>query len=216
MAITLQYASELIERLQQASRLLAGFYQSILPVLDQTAQKCGLNFYSWEPSAHVMDGQYWDKWKENNYVQPASVSAWTFLPLHSFYQIYWKCKNENIANVGDVLAAFMLQTENTTYPDQWARSNVPPDPVKMASGQAVLEVFFFRCVSRKIKQNIVDLLWDTEDWNRTEGWQKVGVEALRGYYLNFDLAEFMVDPDKVVQALTPFVDGTIIPEPENN
>jgi hypothetical protein len=199
MAITLPQASELVERLQEASRLLAGFYQSILPILDRTAQKCGLDFFHWEA---LLDNSC------DEDTRPSGVSAWSFLPLYSSYHLYGRCKNEDSAAKGDVLAAFMLHTEDTSRVDRWERPNIPPDPVAMAPGRAVLEVFVFRCVAAKQKTTMWELFEQTGDWVREEGWREVGQEALRGYYLHFDLAEFMADQDQVVQALT-----TLLTEP---
>jgi hypothetical protein len=201
MPLTLQQANEHINSIQHASRQLAFFYETLLPILDQTAKKCCLDFYQWEPIAK--DSLL------NTETRPSTFSAWSFLPLDSSYHLYGRCEKEDSTARGDVMVAFLVQIEDIFMADKWKNGNISRSPGGMVFGRAVLEVFVYRSISAKRKMSMLELFLKSDDWVRKEGWQQVGQEAIRGYYLNFDLADFLVCQDKVIKALMPLLTESV-------
>jgi len=73
-------AELLVTQVQHAHRLLAGFYQRILPAIDNLAGHYNATFWYWEPSEFSRPC--------GASIRPSSKWAWDFLPLVATRLVY--------------------------------------------------------------------------------------------------------------------------------
>lgn len=154
---------QLVEQLGQAHRLVAGFYQRILPLFDQIAQESiDASFWYWNPSENARPC--------SSAKRPSSYWAWDYIPLFASTHGY-RTWEGNKALSGDMTLAFRLYIDDAIKKDSPQRGGGKgePDPIGMKLGNAVVEVYLFRCT--KDSEHSFDVLWDDIPWPEpTEQW----------------------------------------------
>jgi hypothetical protein len=192
MQDNIEQAAHLVTQLQQAHRIVAAFYQRILPLFDNIASKAmDADFMYWYPSETSRPC--------SQYSRPSRSWAWDFLPIYASEHVY-KNWDSDSAKKGDETLTFRL------YVDDDFRSSSPlragkksqPDPLQL-DGQAVVEVILFRCL--KDSENGFTDLWENIPWPPVlANWkQSEECDLLEMCSNHVPLAQFLTDPDRVVK-----------------
>lgn len=163
MTDKLAQTEKLVEQLGQAHRLVAGFYQRILPLFDQIAQESiDATFWYWKPSENGRPCA--------RSTRPSSAWAWDYIPLFASTHGY-RTWDGGKARSGDMSLAFRLYVDDAIRdgsPQRLGRKG-EPDPLRLEKGNAVVEVHLFRC--SKDSEHSFDTLWDKIPWPQTtEQW----------------------------------------------
>jgi hypothetical protein len=182
---------QLVEQLGQAHRLVAGFYQRILPLFDQIAQdSVDANFWFWNPSENDRPC--------SSAKRPSSYWAWDYIPLFASTHAY-RTWDTDQAKRDDMTLVFRLYIDNAfkkESPQRMGRKG-EPDPLQMESGKAVVEVKLYRCTQNS--ELHFDKLWHGIPWPQpSEHWtaatQREGIELCAR---DVPLAELLADPTAV-------------------
>ena len=192
-----QNFDDLVSQAQVAHRLLAGFYQRLLPTINQVAQQLQLNFYEWEPTVTSRPCR-----KSSN---PADSWAWDMLPMMAHIQRFMRSENRESA-VGDITLDFFV-TFDSNYSDDgdWSKwqvsKNKEPDATSTPIGRALVELYLGRC-EKHHKSGLKELWMNANDLNEEEQWigrwQNIGTH-FNAVYLKLTLAEFIANPQAVVE-----------------
>lgn len=191
-----QNFDDLVSQAQVAHRLLAGFYQRLLPTIQQVAQQLQLSFYEWEPTVTNRPCR-----KSSN---PADSWAWDMLPIMAHTQRFMRSESRESA-VGDIALDFFVTFDsNYSHRDDWSKwqisKNKEPDATTTPLGQALVELYLGRC-EKHHKSDLKELWMNAKDLNEEEAligrWQNIGTH-FNAVYLRMTLAEFIADPQAVV------------------
>lgn len=192
-----QNFDDLVSQAQIAHRLLAGFYQRLLPTVQQVAQQLQLNFYEWEPTVTSRPCR-----KSSN---PADSWAWDMLPITAHIQRFMRSESRESA-VGDIALDFFFTFDsNYSNHDDWRKwqvsKNKEPDATSMPIGQALVELYLGRC-EKHHKSGLKELWMNAKDLNEEEAligrWQNIGPH-FNAVYLKMTLGEFIANPQNVVE-----------------
>lgn len=185
---------DLVSQAQVAHRLLAGFYQRLLPTINQVAQQLQLNFYDWEPTVTS-----WPCRKSSN---PADSWTWDMLPMMAHTQRFMRSENRQSA-VGDITLDFFVTFDSNYSDDEgWSNWQVSePDATNMPIGRALVELNLGRC-EKHHKSGLKELWMNANELNKEEQWigrwQNIGTH-FNAVYLKLTLAEFIANPQAVVE-----------------
>lgn len=195
-----QSFDDLVSQAQIAHRLLAGFYQRLLPTIRQVTQQLQLNFYEWDPTITSRPCR-----KSSN---PADSWAWDMLPLMAHSQSFMRSEGRESA-VGDIALDFFVTFDsNYSHGDDWSEwkvsKNQEPEANKMPLGQAMVELYLGRC-EKHHKSGLKELWMNAKDLKEEEQligrWQNIGTH-FNAVYLKMTLAEFISNPKAVVDQVT--------------
>ncbi|MFN3735532.1 hypothetical protein [Comamonas testosteroni] len=188
---------DLVSQAQIAHRLIAGFYQRLLPTIQQVTQQFELTFYEWTPTVTSRPCK-----KSMN---PADSWAWDMLPMMATIHRFLRSEGPDSA-VGDVaLDLFITFDSNYSNRDKWSRlqiaKNQQPDATNMPVGEALVELYVGRC-EKHSKTPLKELWMNAKDLNEEEQWigrwQNIGTH-FNAVYLKMQLAEFIANPPAVVE-----------------
>lgn len=188
-------AERLLDQLQVAHLLAAGFYKRMLPLFDSLAAdlESGLDFWYWEPAATQS--------VPRASTRPTARWEWDFLPLYASLHAYRRCRGDKDEHT-DIAVAFVMLIDDG-FEKAKGNKNERPDPLKMESGRAVLRAYVYLPNGDGPRPFAVN--WDNSRWPATNGeWDdKVG-DYLRAVGKEWPLAEVMADPQIVANALRPY------------
>lgn len=193
MEITLPEATTLVSQLQTAHRLSVGFYQRLLPLLNDITTALDLDFWSWQP-LHTNRPSQGGK-------SPAEKWAWDLLPMFASRHDFRNQQGEH-ASTGDMAVVFKIYLDDNFKPEKRKALGIKgePDPVTMPIGNALLELDLFWCKEKT--STSFDTLWEEADWPSDENmqWEDVG-EHMCARRLTFDLAQLIANPEAIVTAV---------------
>lgn len=192
MQITAEEARTLVNQLQIAHKLLAGFYQNIMAIFNRLAENSGYDFGGWSPS-------YTDR-PCRAQTNPSTKWIWDFLPLYASFFEYKKIDNSSSAQPGDCILAFRLFCDEG-FKAEYRKGYV--DPVDLESKEGSVEVMIYRCI--KGDSNSCYEIYGTCEWCRESpeaGWQKVGHEKMVAYYKRYPLDQFIMNQEPVQALIT--------------
>jgi len=103
-ATTLKNNDDLFLEIRTAHRLLAAYYQRLLPTIDDIANAVDVNFYRWESSefTHPVG-------KSSN---PCMDWGWNFLPANCTRYIFHNAVNNNQVRVGELMIEFHVISDS--------------------------------------------------------------------------------------------------------
>ncbi|KTA75565.1 hypothetical protein [Aeromonas salmonicida] len=194
---------KLVEQLGQAHRLVAGFYQRILPLFDQVAQETiDANFWYWAPSENSRPC--------SKHTRPSSAWTWDFIPMFASTHAY-RTWNGSRALCNDMTLAFCLYIDDAIKADSPQRlgRKGEPDPLRMELGNAIVEVYLFRC--NKDSEHSFDTLWDNIPWPYpTEQWTAADeYPEIEFYVRQVPLAELLSDATVVTRWIKTCLDQVV-------
>ncbi|MCL1047517.1 hypothetical protein L2737_19635 [Shewanella electrodiphila] len=100
---------ELFTQVRTAHRLLAAFYQRLLPSIEQIAKGLDVDFYTWSPKEFGRPAQLstnpFDRW------------GWDMLPALSTYYVFKHVEDNNKVRVGEYLVEFLVETDTVVKSD---------------------------------------------------------------------------------------------------
>ncbi|WP_299020925.1 hypothetical protein [uncultured Photobacterium sp.] len=100
----LNQTDELCTQIRTAHRLLAGYYQRLLPSIEQAAKELGLDFYFWLPREFNRPGRLTSN--------PFEAWQWDMLPGLSTYYTFKKVEDVNKLRVGEYLVSFWVISDS--------------------------------------------------------------------------------------------------------
>lgn len=196
----------LVRQTQIAHRLVAGFYQRLLPTIKQLAQQLELTFGEWEP--------YVTKRPCQKSQDPTSRWAWDMVPMMASSHSYLRT-NGNTSEVGDVALDLYIFLDNNYSDQDWEQWGVgeglEPDAIQLPIGQPVVEIYLGRCDQRSdmpLKQ-----LWmsagELDENESTIGhWQSIS-SHINAIYLKKTLTEFIAQPEDTVAQLRTLLEQPV-------
>lgn len=193
----------LVAQAQIAHRLVVGFYQRLLPTIQQVAKELELTFWEWEP---YVTNRPCTKSKN-----PADYWAWDMAPLMASNHRYWRT-NGNTAEVGDAILNLYVSFDSHFSNDDWEQWGIvddqEPDATRLPMGSAMVEIYLGRCDkrSRKPLKQLWDESGDMEDDDDDIGrWQAIS-QNLNAIYLKKSLADFIASPEDTIAQLRTLLD----------
>lgn len=200
--ISLDDSRELVKQIQASHRMLVGFYQRILPLLDEVADEIGLSFSAWEPLDTELP-------RKNN--QPSESWSWDYVPLFCSEHGYERVHDANETHPSDVyLALFLMMDENFQFSQRKALGlfrNQEPDAVTLAEGRALLRAVIFR-PTRASKEKFFELFKNTNMYvDFSIGKRRLSDDLwCEGH--EWLLEDFLCNTDMVVAKLNASVNAT--------
>lgn len=185
----------LVAQAQIAHRLIAGFYQRLLPTIKQVAEELNLTFWEWAPSI--------TKPPCRKSSDPTDRWALDMLPLMASNYYYWS-NSEAEAEAGDVILGIWVTFDYNYSDEDWTQWGVAdgqePDAAKLPMGPAIVHIFISRC--DKPNGESLRELWDAADDIEYEEsdigrWQAISAQ-MNAMYLKKSLAEFIASPDDTI------------------
>jgi hypothetical protein len=196
----------LVAQAQIAHRLVVGFYQRLLPTIQQVADALELTFWEWEPyvtSRPCRKGQ-----------NPAGRWAWDMAPLMASNHYYWRTNGET-AELGDAVLNLYVSFDSHFSNDDWEQWGIAdgeePDATQLPMGSAIVEIYLSRCDKRS--DDSLEKLWnqsgEMEDEENNIGcWQAISPH-LNAVYLKKSLADFIASPQDTIAQLRSLLDESI-------
>lgn len=195
---TKQDFDALVSQAQIAHRLMVGFYQRLLPSIDQVAKQLELSFWKWKPfvTNRPCTGNK----------NPAESWAWDMVPMMASNHTYWRT-NGNTSEVGDAVMNLYITFDHNFSNEDWKQLGIEdgqePDATQMPIGQAIVEIYLSRCDLRSDKP--LKQLWeeagDTDENKDLIGrWQSISPN-INATYVKKTLAEFISSPESTVAQL---------------
>ena len=188
----------LVAQAQIAHRLVVGFYQRLLPTIQQVADTLELTFWKWEP---YVTNRPCGKSKN-----PADCWAWDMAPLMASNHRYWRTNGET-AELGDAVLNLYVSFDSHFSNDD----DQEPDATQLPMGSAIVEIYLSRCDQRS--DDSLEKLWnqsgDMEDEENNIGrWQAISPH-LNAVYLKKSLADFIASPQDTIAQLRSLLDESI-------
>lgn len=200
MNSTPEEITHLVQQVQIAHRLCVGFYQRLLPTIEEVATALGCSFCLWSPQETSRPA--------GQYTAPQSKWAWDFVPMFATQYVYERVASD-AAQQGDMNLTFIVYLDNNFKKDQRKKLGVKgqPDPITLPQGEAVVEVYMYRCTEDS--KASFDSLWDAAKWPDAEktDWQIVG-EKIEAITLRWPLAAFIAHKEQVVSKLKSALEQT--------
>ena len=101
--LTPETQDDLLVQIRTAHRLLAAYYQRLLPSIEKIATQLGSDFYFWEPYKFARPAQ-----RTSN---PFSKWAWDMLPAMSTIYVFKNVKEESSIAISDYLISFYVDSD---------------------------------------------------------------------------------------------------------
>lgn len=150
----------MLEQVRTANRLVAAYYQRVLPEIEKVADNLELDFYYWGSTEFDSCPQ--------GHRNPFQKMAWSFLPASTSHFLFHSPIKENepkgTASKGDILLAIYLVTDSALDPDESGLShNVEPDALDLPLSSTDATSFFkiAICVCNENNQSH----WWNDIWN---------------------------------------------------
>lgn len=187
MGISQSDALMLVTQVQKAHRLAVGFYQRILPALENIALSLDASFWYWQSSIFSRPAG------RNSY--PGKSWSWDLLPMSTPVFVFLRQDGPGM-QVSDLVVEFQLHLDPALTA---ASKKGQPDPLTMDESEPTLEVFLY---------------WPSQEAQeefKTE-WERVSYPTLLGEVekvsasvsavkLEFPLAELVRDAGAIEAAL---------------
>ncbi|MCL6742280.1 hypothetical protein [Kosakonia sp. R1.Fl] len=192
MQNNLEQATHFVIQLQQAHRIVAAFYQRILPLFDNLAsQAMDADFWYWYPSETSRPCR--------TFTRPSSSWAWDFLPIFASEHAY-KNWDSDTTKKGDETLVFRLWVDDDFRFSSPLRAGKKsqPNPLQL-DGQGIVEVILVR--SLEDSERDFDNLWNDMPWPALQPeWKQNEVcNLLEVCSKHVSLALLLTEPDDVVQ-----------------
>ncbi len=187
--ISLEESEQLVAQVQSASRLLAGFYQRMLPMLDTIAKgvDAELDFDYWRPTETTMPSR--------GSSPPANRWAWDFLPLYAFNAVYKKSGGDSM-ELGDRILTLKLVTD-TGFTN--AKPKGYPNPVSLISGKSVLSAYIYKPVIAT-QTRLIDNYMQAE-WAKQKGcWTDVKAN-MQAFLIEESLGAVIAKPSAFINEI---------------
>lgn len=188
MSIDIETAGKLMHDVQVAHRVVVGFYQRIIPLLDHVSEGMDCEFSYWRP--------LYTKRPSVGTTKPSKNWLWDMVPLYASRHVYRRVAGGGL-QTSDRVIVFDIEVDegfNT------ARKHGEPNPIEFEAGAARLYVDLYR--ASKESDETFEVVWNKAgdaDRNKAE-WHSVA-DHLEARSLGFDLAEFISDHKSVVDKL---------------
>lgn len=191
--------THLVDQVQIAHRLCVGFYQRLLPCIQEVASALECSFSSWNPEeTNRPAGQY---------TAPQNKWAWDLVPMFATQHTYERVTGD-FASQGDLSLTFIIYLDENFKKAQRKRLGIKgqPDPINLPKGEATVEVCIHRCTGDS--KASFDSLWDAAKWPDSEasGWQVVG-EKIEATIVRWPLALFIARKEQVIAELKATLEG---------
>lgn len=192
MQNNLEQATHFVTQLQQAHRIVAAFYQHILPLFDNLAsQAMDADFWYWYPSETSRPCR--------TFTRPSSSWAWDFLPIFASEHAY-KNWDSDTTKKGDETLVFRLWVDDDFRFSSPLRAGKKsqPNPLQL-DGQGIVEVILVR--SLEDSERDFDNLWNDMPWPAHQpDWKQSEVcNLLEACSKHVSLAQLLTNPDDVAQ-----------------
>lgn len=131
-------ATKLIKQVQLSHRMAVGFFQRIIPLIDEIAEKLELDF-SWHGPVTTAPPKK-DK-------QPSKYWAWDYFPLYNSAHHYEKLHNaDGTTNQQDAYVNLTLLLDENFTSNKLDELEIEgePDPVTLPAGRALLRASVYR------------------------------------------------------------------------
>jgi len=130
---------DLFSQIRTAHRLLAAYYQRLLPTIDEIANSLELDFYGWHPSEHGgpcrFSSNIMDRWQ------------WDLLPANCTRYVFFNAEKKNEIRVGKYMIEFHVISDSGILTENWKSPNIQPDAldlsVSVERAQSVLRVHLY-------------------------------------------------------------------------
>lgn len=192
--------THLVEQVQIAHRLCVGFYQRLLPGVDEIARAIDCVFRAWGPIETSRPASRSTSPTNNKW-------AWDLVPMFAT-QFDYARESGGTARAGDLMLSFVIYIDENFSKKRRVELNVrgQPDPIKLERGDATVQVRLFRCTADSNKT--LDSLIEDEIQVQagSTGWLRLS-DKLEAVHLRYALANFIADTDKVVSELKTLVGG---------
>lgn len=143
----------LFTQVRSAHRLLAAYYQRLLPTIEQIAIGLDVDFYVWLPKEFRRPAQLstnpFDRWQ------------WDMLPGLSTYYLFKQVENTNKLRVGEYLVEFLVDSDSGVDSD--IANGDQPDALKLPVGIADAKSTFTISIYVACKNQDRD--WHRDIWN---------------------------------------------------
>lgn len=180
----------LVDQVQIAHRLCAGFYRRLLMELTKVAADAEFPaFWEWEPAVTNRPAR--------SSVDPNSKWAWDMLPM--FAASFWyKRFDAGAAAVGDASLAFHIYIDENFKKERRIELGIrgEPDAILLPRGSATVDIALHRCVAAN-GQTFADLWQEgrkaksvSDEWTRC-------TEQLEVRQFHVSLASFLANPAEV-------------------
>lgn len=195
MDLTSNDALSLVKTVQDAHRLLAGYYQRLLMALDSLATRCGANFWHWNPIDFDRPCI--------SYTSPTSKWAWDFLPLLNANFVYTRTDDQQqVAIQFRVLADPLLVKANR-------HGNVQPDPTRLEASTPLLKVYVYGLKSGA--QKSIRELWDDTPYPDGAALEVCSLsDDMWGTWWEIELSEFIRSMQGTLHNLEMFITPPVI------
>ncbi|WP_445778112.1 hypothetical protein [Shewanella sp.] len=198
---------DLFIQVRSASRLLAAYYQRLLPTLAQIAKGLNVDFYTWSPKEFTRPAQLT--------TSPFERWGWDMLPALSTYYVFKHVEDNNKVRVGEYLVEFLVNSDSAVM----SNSNNGSEPNALSLSTSVDEAKSTLKISIYAPYKDSEKNWHYGMWNTCPNFpatqdpnpmQNVDSEA---YYSSFEvpLADVMEDGavDVLVSRAQEFIDVTV-------
>lgn len=123
---------QLFLQIRTAHRLLAAYYQRLLPTIEQIAKGVALDFYAWAPKDFARPGQRstnpFDRW------------SWDLLPALSTHYVFGGFNDANKVEIGEYLVDFTVESDTGVINN----SSIEPDgltlPINVNDAKSLLSI----------------------------------------------------------------------------
>jgi hypothetical protein len=186
MDISREQALTLVQQLQQAHRLSAGFYQRVFVALDNLANTFDAQFWYWGPLCFSRPcSQY--KWPGDNW-------SWDLLPMVTSTFVFVANADADSARPGCLLECQLL-IDPAVLPEH-REKNVRPDPANLPAVEPQLKVYL--CWPKADAGADLKAAWEEVEYPSfaTGESQDLG-KGVQGTWLEVPLADFIVAPKQL-------------------
>ncbi|WP_439147416.1 hypothetical protein [Vibrio sp.] len=125
---------DLFSQVRTAHRLLAAYYQRLLPTIEQLGKALELDFYVWEPKEFARPTRFT--------TSPFDGWQWDMLPALSTFYVFKSVKDVNKVRVGEYLVEIIIDSD-TGVQSEVANGNQPDGialPTSVEDAQSVLKI----------------------------------------------------------------------------
>ena len=190
MEITTEQASELANQVRQAHRLCVGFYQRLLPSLDNFGSAFQCKFKSWDP-LHFNRPCIPS-------TNPSQKYAWDFVPMVGAKFVYANGEGES-TEIGELILEIDVLLDGALDRDYRKNNNIKgqPDSTSIPDAGSYLRVYLYRAPQDLRKA--MHELWKSCDLPEIglNHFTSVG-SGLEAIGIKFDLSDFLVSEDELI------------------
>lgn len=124
---------QLFLQIRTAHRLLAAYYQRLLPTIEQIAKGLELDFYIWTPKDFERLGK-----RDTN---PFDRWCWDLLPALSAHYVFSRFNNAKKVEIGEYLVDFVVESDTGVV---ISNSSIEPDgltlPINVNDAKSLLSI----------------------------------------------------------------------------